>query len=307
MPTRTAAHQAGSAPPRLLVSLATYNEADNLRDLVAEIHAVAPHAVVLVIDDNSPDGTGKIADELKAASDQVDVIHRAGKQGLGTAIIAAMRYAVEHHYDYFLNMDASVDIFAGQGSVAAGRAGSYDNPESRGAGERCLTSFGRNAGPPMFPNGWYNNNYDFIQTPTEVAITVEMVHDMRHIRLNSKHRTDGIRPWFGDSIGWWDGDTLVVETTNIPQRMAYDGAWEHLTVTERFTRVGKNRMAYQFSIKDPTIWDKPWGGEYEFYPLKGDTHEYACHEGNYALAGILAGAREEEKMAASKSGPVAAK
>ena len=107
LPTTTAAaHQAGSAPPRLLVSLATYNEADNLRDLVAEIHAVAPHATVLVIDDNSPDGTGKIADELKAASDQVDVIHRAGKQGLGTAIIAAMRYAIEHHYDYFLNMDA---------------------------------------------------------------------------------------------------------------------------------------------------------------------------------------------------------
>jgi hypothetical protein len=202
---------------------------------------------------------------------------------------------------------ASVDMFAGQGSVTAARAGSYDNPESRGIGERCLISFGRNAGPPMFPNGWYNNNYDFIQTPTEVAITVEMVHDMRHIRLNSTHRTDGIRPWFGDSIGWWDGDTLVVETTNIPQRMAYSGSWENLTVTERFTRVAKDRIAYQFSIKDPTMWDKPWGGEYEFYPLKGDTHEYACHEGNYALEGILAGAREEERIAASKARPVAAK
>jgi dolichol-phosphate mannosyltransferase len=106
LPTPAAAHQTGSAPPRLLVSLATYNEAGNLRDLVAEIHAVAPHATVLVIDDNSPDGTGKIADDLKAGSDRVDVIHRAGKQGLGTAIIAAMRYAIEHKYDHFLNMDA---------------------------------------------------------------------------------------------------------------------------------------------------------------------------------------------------------
>ena len=104
--SRSTTRQTGSAPPRLLVSLATYNEADNLRDLVAEIHAVAPHATVLVIDDNSPDGTGRIADDLKANSDRVDVLHRAGKQGLGTAIIAAMRYAIDHHYDHFLNMDA---------------------------------------------------------------------------------------------------------------------------------------------------------------------------------------------------------
>jgi dolichol-phosphate mannosyltransferase len=105
-PTRVAATETADAPPRLLVSLATYNEADNLRDLVTEIHAVVPHATVLVIDDNSPDGTGKIADELKVHSGRVDVIHRAGKQGLGTAILAAMRYAIEHHFDQVLNMDA---------------------------------------------------------------------------------------------------------------------------------------------------------------------------------------------------------
>jgi dolichol-phosphate mannosyltransferase len=105
-PTHAAAPEAATSPPRLLVSLATYNEADNLRQLVAEIHDVAPHATVLVIDDNSPDGTGDIADELKARSDQVDVIHRSGKLGLGTAIIAAMRHAVDNRYDYVLNMDA---------------------------------------------------------------------------------------------------------------------------------------------------------------------------------------------------------
>jgi dolichol-phosphate mannosyltransferase len=104
--TTTDARDAAPEPPRLVISLATYNEADNLRQLVAEIHDVAPHATVLVIDDNSPDGTGKIADDLKAESPKVDVIHRSGKLGLGTAIIAAMTYALDHRYDYFLNMDA---------------------------------------------------------------------------------------------------------------------------------------------------------------------------------------------------------
>ena len=194
---------------------------------------------------------------------------------------------------------AAVDIFEGQGSLLAARMGSYDNPEGRALGERCLLSFGRNGGPPMFPNGWYNNNYLLIQGPTEVAIVVEMVHDVRHVRLNGKHRADAVRPWFGDSIGWWEGDTLVVETTHIPQAQAYEGSWEHLTVTERFTRVGKERLHYQFSVSDPTTWEKPWGGEYEMNPLKGEVLEYACHEGNYGLVGILAGAREEEKRAAA--------
>jgi len=193
---------------------------------------------------------------------------------------------------------ASRDMFEGQGSVAAARAGSYDNPESRGAGERCLIGFGRSAGPPMFPNGWYNNNYQIVQSRNAVSITIEMVHDTRIVRLNDKHRTDGVRPWFGDSIGWYEGETLVVETTNIPQRMAYSGSWENLKVTERFTRVGKDRLLYRFTVDDPTMWDKPWGGEYEFFPTNGQLHEYACHEGNYALEGILAGAREEERLAA---------
>ena len=158
----------------------------------------------------------------------------------------------------------------------------------------------------MFPNGWYNNNYLIAQSPTEVAIVIEMVHDVRHIRLNASHRTDTVRPWFGDSIGRWEGDTLVVETNHIPKAQAYYGAWENLTVTERFTRVGKDRIRYQFTAQDPTAWDKPWGGEYEFHPLKGQVLEYACHEGNYALGGILAGAREEEKRVAQGKGAAVA-
>ena len=176
--------------------------------------------------------------------------------------------------------------------------GGFDSYESRSIGERCIMGFGRNAGPPMFPNGFYNNNYQFIQTPDSFLIEVEMVHDLRIVRLNSKHRTDGVRPWMGDSIGWWDGDTMVVETTNIPQRQAYRGSWQNLKVTERFTRVAKDRLHYAFTVEDPTIWDAAWGGEYEFAPMNGVIYEYACHEGNYSLPGILAGARVEEADAA---------
>jgi hypothetical protein len=191
------------------------------------------------------------------------------------------------------------------GFNAAMYRNSADNPETRALGERCIMSFGRNAGPPMFPNGFYNNNYKFVQGPDTVAILVEMVHDVRMIRLNGTHRTDGIRPWMGDSIGRWEGDTLVVETTNIPMRQAYRGSWENLKVTERFTRVAKDRIHYGFQIDDPTLWDAPWGGEYEFSPLNGEIYEYACHEGNYALPGIMAGARAEEAEAAAKAAEAA--
>ena len=183
--------------------------------------------------------------------------------------------------------------------------GSFDGPETRSLGERCILSFGRNAGPPMFPNGFYNNNYQIIQTADAVVIEVEMNHDLRQIRLNSQHRTDGVRPYMGDSIAWYDGDTLVVETTNLPQAQHFMGSWKKLKITEKFTRVGEHRVHYQFTVDDPDTWDKPWGGEYEFLPLEGRIYEYACHEGNYALPGILAGARAEEaekvKAAAEKA------
>jgi hypothetical protein len=184
-----------------------------------------------------------------------------------------------------------------------GGMGSFDNPENRSLGERCILSFGRNSGPPMFPNGFYNNNYQIIQTKDQVAIQVEMVHDTRIIPLNAKHRTDGMRPLMGDSIGWYEGDTLVVETINFPEIQQFMGSWQNLKVTERFTRVAKDRVLYQFQVEDPTTWDKPWGGEYEFYPLNGTIYEYACHEGNYALPGMLAGARHAEQQAAAAGAP----
>jgi hypothetical protein len=180
-------------------------------------------------------------------------------------------------------------------------ANSFDNPEQRSLGERCIMGFGRNAGPPMLPNGFYNNNYQIVQTPSTVAIDVEMIHDTRVIRLNSQHRTDGVRPWMGDSIGHYDGDTLVVETTNFPQAMNFYGSWKNLKVTEWFTRISPTRILYRFQVEDPDTWDKPWGGEYEFAPLKGIVYEYACHEGNYALPSILAGARHAEQLAGAKT------
>ena len=184
----------------------------------------------------------------------------------------------------------------GAGGEGSGLVGPLDNPEQRPLAERCIVSFGRNAGPPLLPNGFYNNNYRIAQGRDSVAIEAEMVHDTRIVRLNSSHRTDGVRPYFGDSIGHYEGDTLVVETTNIPQAQAYNGAWEHLTITEKFTRVSDSRLFYQYIISDPTIWDAPWGGEYEFTALAPGVHveEYACHEGNYALEDVLAGARAEE-------------
>jgi hypothetical protein len=182
----------------------------------------------------------------------------------------------------------------GEGGTTAGPA---DNPEDRTLGDRCIV-FGRSAAAPMLPNGFYNNSYQFAQNKDEVAIEVEMAHDVRHIALNrTTHIPSNLRPWFGDSIGHWEGDTLVVQTTNMPQAQAYNGSWQNLKITERFTRVADDRLRYQFTVEDPTIWEKPWGGEYEFSPLKGQMYEYACHEGNYALEGILAGERQKEAAA----------
>jgi hypothetical protein len=180
-----------------------------------------------------------------------------------------------------------------------------DNPETRPLGERCLTSFGFSAGPVMLPL-LYNNTYQIVQSKDTVAIVVEMVHDVRIIRLNAVHRTDGLRPWFGDSVGHYEGDTLVVETTNYPPSQTFMGSWKNLKVTERFTRVSADRVLYQFKVEDPSIWTQPWGGEYEFSRAAGMMYEYACHEGNYGLQDVLAGARAQEADAAAKNAPVTA-
>ncbi|MBL8773528.1 MAG: hypothetical protein JNK30_19240 [Phenylobacterium sp.] len=182
----------------------------------------------------------------------------------------------------------------------------YTSYETRSLGERCITGFGRNTGPPMLPNGYYNNNYQIIQTPDAVVIEVELIHDARIIRLGGQHRTDGLRPYMGDSIGRYEGDTLVVETTNLPESQQFMGSWKTLKITEWFTRVAPDKILYRFQLEDPELWDAPWGGEYTFNTLNGRVYEYACHEGNYALPGILAGARVKEKEAAEAAAKAAA-
>jgi hypothetical protein len=189
-------------------------------------------------------------------------------------------------------------------AARAKKFGEYDHPETRPLGERCLVSFGSNAGPPMLPNYFYNNNYTIVQTKDHVLITSEMIHDARIIRLGATtHQPANVRPWFGDSIGRWEGDTLVVETTNIhPLQIdqtsilwAYRGASEQLKVTERFTRTGPDTILYRFTMDDPATFTAPFTGELPFKRLDEMIYEYACHEGNYAMTNVLQGARAKER------------
>jgi hypothetical protein len=195
---------------------------------------------------------------------------------------------------------------ARQRMAAAGAArkgmGEFDHPELRGLAERCLTSFGSNLGPPMLPNYFYNNNYQIVQTKDHVMIMTEMVHDVRVIRLgtNLQHPPKHVRLWFGDSIGRWEGDTLVVETTNFHPLQQYRGASQNLKVIERFTRNGPDSILYRFTIDDPTTFVAPWTGELVFNRFDEMIFEYACHEANYALTNILQGERAKEKRQATE-------
>ena len=177
----------------------------------------------------------------------------------------------------------------------------FDGPEARPLGERCLLGFGSTAGPPMM-NVLYNNHYQFQQSTDHVVIVVEMNHDARIIRLADKRRPPAdVRTWMGDSIGWWDGDTLDVETTGFNPAESlrpYYGASLFLSpdakVTERFTRVAPDQILYAFEVDDPRIYKQVWKAEMPLNASKGPVYEYACHEGNYSLPGILAGARKAE-------------
>ena len=175
--------------------------------------------------------------------------------------------------------------------------GTYDHPEVRPLAERCLVSFGSNAGPPMLPNSFYNNNYTIVQTADHVLIMSELVHDARIIRIGSGPRLPAhIRPWLGDSWGHWEGDVLVVETTNVHPLQRYSS--ENMKVIERFSRVDEETILYQFTIDDPATYVEAWGGDVPMKALHDRLYEYACHEGNYALSNILSGARYQERMEA---------
>jgi hypothetical protein len=187
--------------------------------------------------------------------------------------------------------------------------GAYANPEDLPLRERCLISQS-DAGGPVMLNAIYNNNYSFVVTPDYFVINLEMNHDVRIAPIfasakeaRAHHGPAAIRPWLGDTVAWWEGDTLVTETRNvnpIQEGRTLTPVSSQGTVTERFTRIAKDELLYQFTVDDPVHYTQAWSGEYSFKPAKGQIYEYACHEGNYAMAGILRGARLQE--AAAKSG-----
>ena len=178
--------------------------------------------------------------------------------------------------------------------------GPYDNPEQRPLAERCLLGFGTVSGPPMLPV-LYNNLKRIVQTDDHVLIFVEMVHDARIVRMNQEHAPPEIRQWMGDSVGRWEGDTLVVDTTNFNDTPALPLASRNLHVVERISRIDADTLLYQFTVDDPTIWTEPWSGEYVWPATASRVYEYACHEANYALGGILRGARLLEADARGES------
>ena len=171
-----------------------------------------------------------------------------------------------------------------------------DGPEDRSLGERCIIGF--NAGPPFAPSA-YNNNVQIVQTRDYVMVMTEMVHDARIVPLDGRpHVPSSVRQWLGDSRGRWDGDTLVIETTNFSPKNLYRGASQNVKLTERFSRTSNDILTYEFTIDDPATWTKPWTARVPMERLDEQLYEYACHEANYGMEGILKGTRADEKHAA---------
>jgi len=190
---------------------------------------------------------------------------------------------------------------AGMAFIQYGQNSGYDGPEQRPLGERCMVGFGSSGGPPMLPV-LYNNNYQIVQNENYVLILVEMNHDARIIRLRDEHLGSKFKPWLGDSIGYWDEDTLVVETINFHPQQSFRFAIKHSVylpqsarVIEKFTRTSDDAILYEFTIEDSAAYTQPWSAQIPFRATDSSIYEYACHEGNYALPGILAGARREDK------------
>ena len=175
------------------------------------------------------------------------------------------------------------------------RVGRWDSAEANDLDDRCLIMLG--AGPPMLNSG-YNSNYQIVQAPGYVMILVEMIHDVRIIPLDGRpHVSPRIRQWIGDARGHWEGETLVIETTNFNGKNPLRNSSENMRVVERFTRVADDAIRYTFTIEDESTWVRPWSAELPMKKSVGPLFEHACHEGNYGLYNTLVGARLEEKKA----------
>jgi hypothetical protein len=186
--------------------------------------------------------------------------------------------------------------------IAASRAQAkgheFDGPESRPIGARCIAR--QNVGPPMLPTA-YNSNLQIVQGAGFVAIETEMIHDTRVVPTDGRpHIASNIRQWYGDSVGHWEGNTLVIDTTNFTDLSPFENA-QNVHVVERLTRVDPDTILYQFTVDDPGMWTKPWSGELPITKIQGQLYEYACHEANYGLENTLRGARVAEAEAAKKS------
>jgi hypothetical protein len=181
----------------------------------------------------------------------------------------------------------------------------FDSAQDRPLAERCI--LWPSEGPPMMPVG-YNSNLQIVQSDDYVIIVLEMIHDARVIPLDGRPHLPGtVRQWLGDSSGHWEGDTLVIETTNFTGKTTVSGVGRNLTlskdarVVERLRRIDDGTLLYQFTVDDPNTWTQPWSGEYPLTRIDGPIFEYACHEGNYGLPNTLSGARAEERKAAQRA------
>ena len=175
---------------------------------------------------------------------------------------------------------------------------SRDDPEVMGLAERCLmeTSFGSStSAPPLVPSPFGQNYYQIVQTPKHVMIFSELIHDARIVRIGGTHLPSTVQLWLGDSIGRWEGDTLVVDTTNFSERTHFRSSGPRLHVVERFTRTSETTIDYRFTVDDPETWASPWSAEVPFRAVSERIYEYACHEANYSMANMMRGARAEER------------
>ena len=175
-----------------------------------------------------------------------------------------------------------------------------DGPEDLGLSERCILGF--SSGPPILSNA-YNNNLQVVQTPTSVVIHTEMIHEARVVPLDGRqHLPATLRQWLGDSRGRWEGETLVIETTNFTDKSAFSGSiigrggsTANMRLVEKFTRVAEDTLLYEFTVSDPATWTRPWTVQLPMTRSSENIFEYACHEGNYSMANMLKGARTAER------------
>jgi len=245
-----------------------------------------------VIDKNNRDRRGKNAEEDVAGAYNEFWFDR------GTKVVSTLRTAL-----VIDPPDGRVPALTPEAQKAAASRDAIsrrlpEGPEDMDLPVRCL--LWPTAGPPMLPSA-YNNNYRILQVRGYVVMLIEMIHDVRIIPLDGRpHLSANGRQWMGDPRGHWEGDTLVVDTTNFTNKTHFRGADENLHLVERFKRTGPNTILYQFTVDDPTAFTKSWTGEVPFTRSTAPMFEYACHEGNYSMVNMLRGARAQEKAEALK-------